>query len=822
MTRTLRGAWSRRSTLLPLLALTVVVVAGVVAVLGLAGAAGTSRALALPLLVLGAVALPTTGAELARARRGEIALARLRGLEGAPLLVLLAAEPLLVLALGGLVGAGAGLGVAAAATRAWVGLPATAVASSGVLAGSLVAAVGVLLAGLVAVAVGMVAALREPLTDQVGGRPRRRAAGLAALFGQVLVVVAAVVACYRASLLDTADPGADVHPDLLVLAGSALVGLAVGGLALALGRLSASLLVRRGTADLASFVAVRRVARTADAAAAVRVLIAAAVVAGLALTAADEVDAWADDTSRLEAGGPVSIAPTDPSATDLTAAGLLSLTQRLDDSGRYLMAAVVVPGAGSALERRVYWDASRAQAVLGDFYASTPAAGVEAASGSGLPMLSPASVFAGVSDTAAVASGTFLNVTVGGVGARSRGRLLPSVRVTLRSGTGRRVVRTFDLTDPSRTGRALTGTAMVPCGPGCSLEQVVLANRSGAAHLPWLLRSVGLGGIELLDQPFGAAATSVDFERGGILRRPGHTGDEAADGTVPATPVVTADGLLVPAGSGVLVAEPTLSLPVPVLATDSVLAEAAEAAADDSTDAGTDEGTELTAESPGGDDLAATVVGTASALPLVGADGVLLDLPTSLVGASPTVPAAELRVLAAADTPPRLLAKVERALGGRARTLAQVREDVVVATGAMQARVFLLLAGFCLAAALLVLATAVARERRAWVHDVAALRSAGVPLGVLRGSAVREAAWLVVLAVGGAVLGTALGAWVLLPALRLVAVPEHGLALATSPASGPLALLAVVVAVVVALVVLVGRSVGAAGTRPGVLREEGR
>ena len=64
MNRTLRGAWSRRGTLLPLLLLTVVVVAGAVTVLGFADRAGTSPRLAVPLLLLGAVAVPATGREL--------------------------------------------------------------------------------------------------------------------------------------------------------------------------------------------------------------------------------------------------------------------------------------------------------------------------------------------------------------------------------------------------------------------------------------------------------------------------------------------------------------------------------------------------------------------------------------------------------------------------------------------------------------------------------------------------------------------------------------------------------------------------------------
>lgn len=162
MNRTLRGAWSRRGTLLPLLLLTTVVVAGAVTVIGFADRAGTSPMLAVPLLLLGAVAVPATGRELAFARRGEIALARLRGLEGVELYRLLAAEPLLVLLLGGIAGTLLGVVGSWVAARVWVG---TAAALPG--AGALLAGAGIVVVGLVAVLAGMAGALREPLSDQV-------------------------------------------------------------------------------------------------------------------------------------------------------------------------------------------------------------------------------------------------------------------------------------------------------------------------------------------------------------------------------------------------------------------------------------------------------------------------------------------------------------------------------------------------------------------------------------------------------------------------------------------------------------------------------
>ncbi|WP_292609012.1 FtsX-like permease family protein [Nocardioides sp. REDSEA-S30_B4] len=284
--RTLRGAWARRGTLLPLFLLTVVVVGGVVAVVGFAAAAGTSRLLAVPLLLVGAVAVPATGRELAAARRTEIALARLRGLEGGELFTLLLVEPLLVLLLGAAAGTGAGLVVADLAARAWVGDP------MGTPGADVAAAVAVVLVvALVAVLVGMAAALREPLVAQVRGAARPRSSGVASVFAQVLAVVGAVVAVYRARVVD------GTQSDLLVLAGPALIGLAAGHVALWLMGTLARVGVRRtGRRGLPAYLATRRLARSADAAAPLRVLVAAGVVAGLAVTGAVQVAAWADET----------------------------------------------------------------------------------------------------------------------------------------------------------------------------------------------------------------------------------------------------------------------------------------------------------------------------------------------------------------------------------------------------------------------------------------------------------------------------------------------------------------------------------------------
>ena len=86
----------------------VVVVGGAVTVLQFAEAAGTSRWLTAPLLLLGAVAVPSIGAELAVARREEIGLARLRGIHGLRLWRFLLVEPLLAIVTGTLIGLAVG------------------------------------------------------------------------------------------------------------------------------------------------------------------------------------------------------------------------------------------------------------------------------------------------------------------------------------------------------------------------------------------------------------------------------------------------------------------------------------------------------------------------------------------------------------------------------------------------------------------------------------------------------------------------------------------------------------------------------------------
>jgi hypothetical protein len=730
----------------------------VVAVLGLAGGSGTSSAVAVPLLALGLFAVPASGRQLAAIRRDEIAVARLRGVTGGQLAVTLAVEPLLVLVLGALLGVVVGALVAAVAAGLWVG----AELSLGVTV--LPAVALIVFAGLAAVLVGMAGALREPLAEQVSVAERPRPASTAALFVSVLILVAAVVATYRSSVVDAQDPG------WVVLAGPALVGLALGQLTVWLVRLLAMAGVRwTARSNLPAFLATRRLARTAEAASPLRLVVAAAVVAGVSLTGAQQVDQWSDDTARMRAGAPYRILLDDADVEEA-----LSLTRELDPDGKWLMAAALVPDEGSVPERRAFLDVSRYAAVVGDFYDGTPAAGVA----DRVADLVPA-------DAQPAATGDTVSAEVRGVSRRLGGDLRPRVEVTYSSASDddASVILDLDIARsgvPARTERKLPG-----CGGGCLVSSIVLRRSPGDVRLPYVLTRLDFGGTDLLARPWQST--------------------ESSQGGTPAGPVEVDDGLM-------MVARPPAQEAVadrrsrrtPILATESASWD----------------GPPLL-DSPGGDDRPAEVIEQLPALPLVEADGVLADLPLAAVGAPPTVPAAEVMVLAAADTPRDVLAEVRQAPGaGTPRTLTEVEHSTSLESGAVRARVYALMAGFCVLVALLVLASAIARQRAAHRTEVAAFRVIGVGFS----ESERSGRWQVGVLGLGAVLATLVGGiagvLLLLRNLDLVRVPAHSIAVDAGVAVLPILLSALAAAALVVLVGGRGLSAPPDQTRPSLLREE--
>ena len=760
MNRVLRGADTRRAVLLALLALAVVVVAGSVGVVGLALTAGTSPSLVVPLLVLGLAAVPSVGRELALARRDEVALARLRG-AGVPQVVgLLAVEPLAALLAGGALGYPLGLVVSASASSAWLD-------GGGWLPGAVTVPVALtaVAVGLAGVLVGTAGVVREPLADQVAAAGRPRRAGTGALFALVLVVVGSVVATYQSRLAGSAT-------EPLALAAPALVGLSVGyaaaGLLRVVCRTALGATAGRGAG---SFLAVRRLARSADGTGPVRLLVAAAVVAGLALGGAATVDAWADETARLRAGAALQV-PFEGSA-----AAALRATRRLDPEGRWLMAATVATRGSRDTDRRAFVDAARLDRVSGDHLARTGAADV-------------------LSHAAAMRTGRVASLAAGqrlvAVG-RGRGARPGTVVLGLDHVTADDVAATTTLRLHLDARGRLTGTAArVPgCAAGCSLQRLVVAPVPGSPSPQLSLSALRIGDRDLLAHGWR--------REHGAGNDGGQRGTVVFPGGLGITPALRAPVALVPEA-----ARTTL----PVLATDGTAASPPGAVVD----------------GPGGNPRRADLLARVPALPLVEGVGVLADLPAALAGSPPTVATGRVLVLARADTPAGVLGRLAAAAGERPRDLAAVGAEVRAETGAAQASGYALVAAFAGLVALLAAAASARRRRAARRAEVAALRLLGLP----RADLARATRAEVLLRAAFVAIAGAAGAWgasaLLLPTMPLVRVPVAAVAFepgATSPAVAVAAGAAGVAAG--ALAGLVGwraaRTRGSA-TRPAILREE--
>lgn len=757
MNRTLRGAWARRGTLTPLLALVAVVVGGVVVVLGLSEAADTPWSLAMPLVLLGLVAVPVTGRELASVRRGEIGVARLRGVTGPQLYAVLGAEPFLVIVLGAVVGVGLGLAGGVVAGEVWFdGVRPALDLTTGA------AVLAVVAVSLVAVLAGMAGATGEELAQQVSIAERPRTATTAAVFGSVLVIVAALVATYRSSV-------ASGDPDWVVLAGPALIGLAVGQVLVWLVRGTARLMVpRTARSGLPAYLSSRRLARVAEAVAPLRLVVAAAVVAGVSVTGAQQVGSYARQAARLDAGAAYQV------VTDSTAPEVLALTRRLDPRGRHLMAAVLVPGEGTVVARRAFLDLSRYDEVVGDFYAGTAVAPV-------VPDFArlPTGVAAGP------ARGGRVVATVAGVSSRHSGALHPRIKLTYHAGEDTRSVTLRARLGLDGAPRTLSAP-LRGCDAGCTATELRLTTARGDRAVPWLITRLDVAGADALGH---------DWESRSPRPYPG----------AQVGPLGVAEGLLVTATPRVQTGIATdAGAPVPMIATRTATWQGPPAI-----------------ETPGGAERRGPVVARAVVLPFVAGDGLLGDLATSLHDDPPTVPAAVVMVLADATTPSALLDEVATEAGHRPRSLADFQAASDRRIGALQARVYALMALFCLLVALLVLGAAVTRQRAAFAREVAVLRLLGIPVDRVRTAGRLELVLLALASVAATVGGVVLGVTFLMGHLPLVHVPEHGVALVIGLAWEPLLLAALAAALTVLVVGWRGRSTGSRESRPAVMREVG-
>lgn len=783
MSRVLRGAWSRRGALTTLVLMTVAVVGGAVTVLQFAAAAGTSRWLAAPLLLLGAVAVPSIGAELAVARREEIGLARLRGIHGLRLWRFLLVEPLLAIVVGTLLGLVVGAVGTVLVTRTWLYDTAEALQQPAMIASAAIAGAALVIVGLSAAA-----ALREPLAVQVSTRRRPRRATTLAIFLSVLVLVGAGVAAYRSR-------SASEEPDLVVLLGPALVGLALGQVAIWVIRIAARGLTpvteRRG---LGAFLAARRLARADDLVTPVRLVVAAAVVGALALSGAVSVARWTQEQAGVEVPGARTIV-----ATELGAVGALDLTEEVDPEGDHLITTVIVRNEARLAERRAYVDAGRWDAVVGDFYDGTPARAA-----------SDAVDRLGTDAVPLEATGDRLEVT-------ATATTLPPPEVftapngtRFRTGANALVVRVSYIGADNVSGtvsattrfrnegvQSVGSVGLRACAEGCLITGLEVSRDLSGVFTPETfrvrVRSIRIGDTDLarstwLPDPASVAAALDD------RFVPPDSIDRRVLANLP-------DGLelsLLPGSSLRLISE-SRNGSVPVL----VAGEEAPQALD-----------------LGGDERTTDVIGVAGSMPLVGSRGLLSDIRTSAVGSDPTVPTAEVQVVAAAGTPKAMLDRVADATGTSWRSFAAVRDQLGETHGGAQSVAYALTALACALVALLALGAGVARHLRDYRRDVASLRVLGISVGTARRAGRTELVSLTVLVLAVVVAGGWLAVTLLLGGLPLLSLPVAGVPLDTAPHLVPLAIPAVLSAAAVVLVGGRARAVRASTTRPSLLREE--
>ena len=467
------------------LVLAVVVAAGAVAVVGASRAGHTPAAVAAMLALYGGVALAEQTARSTVDRVHDVALARLRGMTGLRL-VGFAAGPLLAVTLVGVViGTGLGVLVAQRIADGWH-TPYT-VGAREILVG-----VGLLLGSWATVALVAASVIRRPLGDALSVHPRRRSASWLTSFLEILVVAAAVLAVYEAHR--------GGHGWVPVIA-PALVALAAGQVVAWL-----LLLVPRFGRRLGPALTSRRLRRDPDPASVVRILVAATVLLAVTLTGGRAAAAWRDDAARLRSGGPLAIPFTDGAFRAYAAA------HDADPSGRWLMAAVSVDDLRPA-DRRVFVDAARWPAVVGDFMAGTSVGSATEQMRSLAAQLGPT-----------LMTGPSVRVQATGAGGGS------GVVVVHYVGDGG-----FPLTVRVRVnGDGVSTAPLRQCRVGCSLLSLT------ADGAPFDVRRVVVGGQDLLTDP-------VSYDGTGAVRLDSLAGSAAPAGAamrVLTTPDLTLNATL--------------------------------------------------------------------------------------------------------------------------------------------------------------------------------------------------------------------------------------------------------------------------------------
>ncbi|MGA9345152.1 MAG: FtsX-like permease family protein [Nocardioidaceae bacterium] len=776
MSTLVRGIMWRKGQTWTLFLLGTVVVAGSLVVEQFCGLTDTPVGSVGVLLLLGIVALSVQAAGTARARRPEIALAQIRGRHGFALLIYLLAEPLTVLIVAAGSGALIGRTVTSFAADRWLppGVP-----DPGRIGGLgwLTVGVAVAVSGC-AVAAGSWRTIREPLIQQLDTSYRPRPGTTLVLFGQTMIIVAAAISAFQATQLAGSRGGwAGLgNPALL---SPVLLGLAAAEVAAVAIRAGAALSSRRagaGGGSLAGFLARRRMARRSNSVFGTRLVIAAAVVTAVTSSTSTAVADWLAESTKLAVGGPLQYT---------VAAGPLAAydaTHRIDPEGRWLMAMVEAPDKSEPY-RRVFADTARWNAVVGGFLSDTGAGQVS-------PQLSRLQLGQPVQPaTGSKVSITFTNASLRNVN--------KSVVTVFYATPGGSVDQAFvrpprqPLLDPA--GVTTVSSSLSGCGSGCTVTQLLVeGSLRGAGHPPYLvITGANFGGQELLQQttweaPAGGGSPRGTVQQGSVLRVKisrfgGLTNLKAAE-TSQRLAVLTTPGLAVARDKG------------------SPIGYASD-----------------------GSEHGVVLAGQVEALPFVGSQGMLMDLPRAMAGGSTVIPTATTYILARADTPGSVLRELQGSgVVGAPRDYVTTLDAAARRADVQGVRLHTLLSLFAMAIGLVGLAAAVTGQRDERRREAASLRLSGVTAEHIAAAYRVEAGWL---AISTFVVVAATG-WlatrVAVPGLALVPQTPYSPALHGEPRPVSLLVVAAGAGLMVGVVTyLVNRGV-ARRSPPSMLRDEVR
>jgi len=714
----------------------------------------------LALWVLGGLLVRTS-----EGRRAEIRVARLRGFPVSTMLLATAAEPLILCALGVLLGVGAAWAAVVVARDRLLD-PAATVSPDVWTFAALALTV---LAILAAIGVGTARLLRGAARSEGSLTPGSQALRLTAVLDLLLLllsVVALVALGTSGALSGRSDPIASAAPGLISL------GVAVLAVHLVLFACRRGVSASAFSPHVGPFLALRQIARRPSVLRSARVLVVALGLACFATSAWSVARRNRASIAAFELGAPTVVTVT-PQGT-----GLEQAVDRVDPRGRFAMAAVTLVTPSSQL---LAVDARRLPAV-----ASWPRGlsrrGVRAISRALRPPTSPevrlpqAAVAVTASSTATPAAAARLSDLELGLWVAN-----PQLGVS--------AVALGPLRNGTRTYRA---ALLAACPGGCRL--------AGIGVLPVPNRAAPSAGT--LDLHVTSVATvagsgrrspvSADFSPGAW---------RATVGSVAVTSS-RASGLSVVIPAAAVAAEATGSAAAPLASIADVPPTLPAAVTSEvrSLNGGPAMAAGIPTQGLDGATLSADPVATVPALPRVGTDAVMVDLDLlgrlqsgpPIVGASdqvwlgPAAPADALARLQRAGLRPDAVQRASATLRQAQRTAPALADDfLVVATLAA-----------LLAAAASTLGT-LATNARQRMAELAALELAGVSRRSLAGALAVEAALLTLTAAFG------IGAGILAAAMAVPALPELASAAPIPLQYGlPAGLLAAVSAAVLAAVLL--------------------